>query len=291
MYGHIWKTVEYMIGKNLFIHRDICLGLVKYRKFACPTEVCLGRPSHMVEVPENATKTVQWNTHGSWEGDYAHPESFVPEGQTEVDYAIKTATLKITLDEFVGEVDFTNDVLSVPELGKRLDHDLTFSPLQDDGLLAWKKVIYRCNETLSKISTNNATIYKLKPDRQPPGADHELAGAMVIIKDKEEDRSSGIIIQSGYHSCLRQCHKTNVKDLIACVGQVKGVDDISTRPATSINMQVMATLLYMTNRLDRYELSERMHAVHQPRLCFDSQCKKPLRLAWDATGPIWESSQ
>ena len=264
MHGHIYRTTDYVVDKSLYVDRETCFTLVKYRTFTCPTEVCRGRPSHQFKVPLNKTKVVTWYTYGGYDEDsWPIPETFVPEGQTQPVYAIETATLKVTLDEYIGEVDFSNDVLTVPALNKRMDHDLTFSPQDDNGLLVWRKAKYRCNETLSKISTNNATIYKLKKDRLAPGADHELSGAMVIIQNKEEDHSSGIVIQPGYHGCLGQCHRTNVKDLVACVGTVNGVDDISTRPATSatrINMQAMATLLYMTNRLDMYELSERMHA-------------------------------
>ena len=264
MHGHIYRTTDYVVDKSLYVNREACFTMVKYRTFTCPTEVCRGRPSHQFKVPLNKTKVVTWYTYGGYDEDsWPIPETFVPEGQTQSVYAIETSTLKVTLDEYVGEVDFSNDVLTVPALNTRMDHDLTFSPQDNNGLLAWRKAKYRCNETLSKISTNNATIYKLKKDRLAPGADHELSGAMVIIQNQEEDRSSGVVIQPGYHSCLGQCHRTNVKDLVACVGDVQGVDDISTRPATSatrINMQAMATLLYMTNRLDRYELSERMHA-------------------------------
>ena len=263
MHGHIWKVVDYIVGKKLYIDRDTCMALVQYRKFICPTEVCVGRPSHQVEVPPNVTKVIQWHTRGSWDKDSVQPESFVPEGSTETVWAVETATLKITLDHLVGEVDFSNDVLTVPSIGKRLDHDLTFAPLTEHGLIAWRKAKYRCNDTLSRIAVNNATIYKLKPEKQPPGADHELSGAMVIIKDEDEDRTSGVVIKSGYHHCLQQCHKTNVKDVLACVGKVAGIDDLTERPATSttrINMQTMATVLYATNRLDRYELSQRMHA-------------------------------
>ena len=111
MYGHLWKVVDYIVGKKLYIDRDTCMALVKYRKFICPTEVCIGRPSHLVEVPPNVTKVLRWQTRGSWDGDDAYPESFVPEGSTETVSAIETATLEITLDQFVGEVDFSNDAI------------------------------------------------------------------------------------------------------------------------------------------------------------------------------------
>ena len=263
MSGHIYKSHRFIRDKAIFVPREACLGMLEHRAFVCPSELCLGRPSPLVRIPEDKPGQVTWNTYGSWQDLSAYPESFVPEGHNSLVYAMEEATLDIELTKYTGYVDFSTDILTIPSLNRRLDHDLTYAQFHDIGLLAWKKIRYQCNSTLSRISTNNATIYRLKPESQEKGADHPLTGAMVIVRDSKEDRSSGMIIKKGRHPCLTQCFKTNVRDLLLCIGDVEGVDDVAERPATSatrINMQAMSTLLYMTNKLDRYELGARMSA-------------------------------
>ena len=171
MSGHIYKSHRYIRDKAIFVGREACLGMVEHRAFVCPSELCLGRPSPLVRIPEDKPGQVTWNTYGSWQDTSAYAESFVPEGHDRLVYAMEEATLDIELTKYTGYVDFSTDILTVPSLNRRLDHDLTYAQFHDIGLLAWKKIRYQCNSTLSRISTNNATIYRLKPESQEKGAD------------------------------------------------------------------------------------------------------------------------
>ena len=280
-HAHGGTFMSYVDRKQIFIDGEICLELLKKRKFNCPKIICQGKVKRRIQIPDNQTKTVSWYSHGGLD-ENSRPirEVFTPEGSSQpVTGAAEVSTLAITLNEYDGEADIPNDILTIPALNVKTNYRPSVSQRGDYGLLAWKQTTHQCQEGMSKILRSNATIYRRKPefpesredfrttgDQPKRRNDHQLKGAVVILHNKDEDRAESVVVQPGHHDCLAECHTTNVRDLTICVGDGQGLGNLSTRPVTSsirLNMRIGMTQLNKVNHLDGLELGKRMHA----RMC------------------------
>ena len=261
---------------NIYLSRDVCLKAIDGdRTITCPSSLCGGRASHAIVVPANQTEYASWESRGSYDELYADPESFRPtlfdqDGNIretgDVVYGIETTTLAVTLEWVDGYVDYNEDILSIPQLDTRANYPLTWIHSAKYGLLAWVKLEYSCKATIGHITSVNATVRKVKEDRRK--GDNEYAGAMVIIEDHEEGRASGMLLTDEKHPCIKthNCLKSNVKSLIACIGdeEVVGVDPIETKPmAQLMRMELAAGLTYVafTEKVERAELARQIWAA------------------------------
>ena len=270
--------MNYVDRKQLFIDGKICIGLLKNRKFSCPEAICQGKVQQRITVPSNQTEIVSWYSHGGFDNT-SKPimEVFTPEGYPHpVTGAAEISTLAITLNEYDGEVDLPNNELTVPALNVKTDYQPSVSRRGDYGLLAWEQIHYQCKEGMSKIRRSNATIYRRKPEfpdskdkYRTTGAlpkirnNHQLKGAVVVLHNEDEDKAESVVIQPGYHECLTECYRTNVRDVAICIGASHDLDDLRTQTMTSktrLNMQAGVTRLRRVNHLDDLELGKRIHA-------------------------------
>ena len=266
MNSHGYRFYDNVRDKMLWLPPDACADMhsKEGRKFLCPSEICGGKASDMIQIPRNDEEVrYDWQTRGSYdEGDNAIPTTFeLTNGDTI--YGVETAYLKIILSNYTATLNARTRVVEIPNLHARINFDQGFYYHETAGLLAWAKPDLNCS-MFSTIITKDApaTIRKLKPEKRPTGAGNEYVGAIVIVEDEKANRATGVVLSETKDSCTANCHETNVDSLNVCIGsELDSLDPLETRPATRLtrlNMQSQGTYLDLNARLGRDELHAEM---------------------------------